>query len=73
MAGSFFFGYIVTLLPGGWIAERIGTKYLFAIAQTLAAVVSFCMPAFARAGVTYFILGRVLLGLSQVKPNLNHS
>ena len=66
IAGSFFWGYIVTQLFGGRLAERVGTKYIFATAQTAAGLVTVCLPSLARLGVGYFIFGRVLLGLAQV-------
>ena len=63
---SFFWGYIITQLIGGRIAEKFGTKYMFAGAQMTAGLVTVCLPLFARAGTEFFIAGRILLGLSQV-------
>ena len=65
VSGSFFWGYIVTQLFGGRLAERIGFKYLIAAAQTAVGVVTLCLPALARLGVEFFIMGRVMLGLAQ--------
>jgi len=39
---------------------------LFAAAQTLSAVATLCIPALARQGVEYMILGRFLVGIGQV-------
>ncbi|KZS16615.1 Uncharacterized protein APZ42_017209 [Daphnia magna] len=62
---SFFWGYIITQLIGGRIAERFGTRYMFAVAQMTAGLVTICLPVLARAGTEYFVAGRILLGLAQ--------
>jgi len=65
VSSAFFLGFIMTPLPGGILAERFGTKYLFAGATLIAAIVTTCLPLLARAGFTYFILGRALIGFVQ--------
>jgi MFS family permease len=65
VSGSFFWGYIVTQLFGGRLAERIGSKYLIAATQTAVGVVTLLLPALAHLGVEFFIMGRVMLGLAQ--------
>lgn len=70
VAVSFFWGYIVTQLFGGRLAERIGTKFMFAVAQITSGVVTLCLPILARAGTEYFIFGRILLGVAQVLANI---
>ena len=63
---SFFWGYVVTQLIGGRLAERIGSKYLIAGSQTAAGLLTLILPALARTGRTeLFIAGRILLGLAQ--------
>lgn len=66
VTGSFFWGYIVTQLTGGRLAERIGTKYMFASLQITVGIVTVCLPALAKVGVEFFIMGRIMLGLAQV-------
>lgn len=63
---SFFWGYIVTQSIGGRIAERFGTKYMFAGAQMTAGLVTIFLPILARTGTEFFVAGRILLGLAQV-------
>ncbi|XP_046640794.1 putative inorganic phosphate cotransporter isoform X1 [Daphnia pulicaria] len=65
VSGSFFWGYIITQLTGGRLAERIGTKYLFASLQITVGIVTVCLPFLASVGVEFFIMGRVMLGLAQ--------
>ena len=67
MSGSFFWGYIITQLVGGRLAEKIGTKYLFAALQIMVGIVTVCLPSLANAGIEFFIMGRVMLGLAQVQ------
>ena len=65
---SFYWGYIVTQLLSGILAQKFGTKYLFAAATSIAAVVTVCLPSLARAGPAYLIIGRVITGAAQVGP-----
>jgi len=62
---SFYWGYIVTQLLSGILAQKFGTKYLFAAATSIAAVVTVCLPSLARAGPAYLIIGRVITGAAQ--------
>ena len=48
VSGSFFWGYIVTQLFGGRLAERIGAKYLITAAQIAVGTVTLCLPVLAR-------------------------
>lgn len=68
---SFFWGYIITQLVGGRIAEWYGTKYMIALAQMTAGIVTVFLPVLARSGIEFFIIGRVLLGLAQVLVPIN--
>ena len=68
VSASFFLGYILTPLPGGIMAEKFGTKYLFAGAALISAIVTTCLPLLATAGFPYFILGRAFIGFVQVLP-----
>lgn len=61
--GAFFYGYIVTQLPGGWLAERIGGKKLFGFGCVGTAVLTLVTPVAARAGLPYLVAVRVLEGI----------
>ncbi|XP_021917270.1 vesicular glutamate transporter 2-like isoform X2 [Zootermopsis nevadensis] len=60
---SFFFGYIVTQIPGGWYATQIGGKKLFGIGVGVTALVSLLTPALASTNLYLLVLGRVVEGL----------
>ena len=72
MTGSFFWGYLVTQLIGGRFAEIFGTKYIFGSCQAAAVLITCCLPVLADAGVEFFIVGRVLLGMTQVTQIFLH-
>ena len=65
--GAFFYGYIVTQLPGGWLAERVGGKRLFGFGCVGTALLTLLTPVAARAGISYFLAVRVLEGIGEVR------
>ena len=64
--GSFFYGYIVTQLPGGWLGARFGGKYLFGFGVLCTAVLTMFTPLAARHSIEMLILVRILEGLGEV-------
>ncbi|XP_032230700.2 sialin [Nematostella vectensis] len=63
--GSFFYGYIVTQLPGGLLAKRFGGRNLFGIGIFCTAVFTLLTPVAAHAHVGALIALRVLEGLCE--------
>ncbi|XP_076438776.1 sialin-like [Babylonia areolata] len=64
--GAFYYGYIVTQVPAGWLAERTGAKRLLALGCLLTSVLTLLTPAAARFGGTSFLVAvRVMQGLGQ--------
>ena len=64
--GSFFFGYVITQLPGGWLGARFGGKYLFGLGVLCTSVLTIFTPLAARHSVGMLILVRILEGLGEV-------
>ncbi|KAK7475888.1 hypothetical protein BaRGS_00032856 [Batillaria attramentaria] len=62
---AFFYGYIVTQIPGGWLAQQVGGKRLFGVGVLCTAVLTLITPVAARAGIPYFLTVRVLEGLGE--------
>lgn len=64
--GSFFYGYVITQLPGGRIAEVLGAKWMFGLGIFLTAVLTLFIPIASRAHYGALIAIRVLQGLGEV-------
>ncbi|XP_073531667.1 sialin isoform X1 [Phyllobates terribilis] len=63
--GSFFYGYILTQIPGGYIAGRIGGKLLLGFGILGTAVFTLLTPLAADLGAGYLIAVRALEGLGE--------
>uniref|UniRef100_M3XHC3 Sialin n=2 Tax=Latimeria chalumnae TaxID=7897 RepID=M3XHC3_LATCH len=63
--GAFFYGYIVTQVPGGYLASRYGGKWLLGGGILLTAIFTLLTPIAADLGVGYLIAVRVLEGLGE--------
>lgn len=61
--GSFYYGYIVLQVPGGWLATKIGGTRIFGMALFIASVLTLLTPAAARFSVYALIVLRVLEGV----------
>lgn len=64
--GSFFYGYIITQIPGGYFARKIGGKLLLGFGILGTAVFTLFTPLAADLGVGYLIAVRALEGLGEV-------
>lgn len=62
---SFFYGYIVTQLPGGCLALKFGGKNLFGLGILSTAVFTLLTPVAARTGVAFLVALRILIGLCE--------
>ncbi|KAK3088523.1 hypothetical protein FSP39_020151 [Pinctada imbricata] len=64
--GSFFYGYIVTQVPGGRLAEKIGGKILYGLGVLVTAILTLATPVVVRTmGVGAFITLRILMGIGE--------
>ena len=70
MLSSYFFGYLVTQVPGGWLAERYGGRWIFGIGVVMAAVFTLFTPLAAYWHVGALIAVRVVEGLFGVSKNV---
>ncbi|KAK9497046.1 hypothetical protein O3M35_002058 [Rhynocoris fuscipes] len=62
---AFYWGYVVTHLPGGLIAERFGGKQVLGLGILGTALLTLLTPMAARAGSQWVIAVRVLEGLGE--------
>ena len=65
--GSFYYGYVVSLLPGTFLAEKFGGKWILAIGILGGSLCSLLSPIIAQQGFEYFVALRILQGLLQVR------
>jgi len=62
---SFFVGYIVTQVPGGWLASRFGAKWVLSIGILWTAVLTLVTPFAARGSIYLLIALRVMEGVGE--------
>ncbi|KAJ8959058.1 hypothetical protein NQ318_022314 [Aromia moschata] len=63
--GSFFYGYVLTQVPGGRLAELFGGKLVYGIGVLVTALFTLLSPIAARTNFTLFIIVRVLEGMGE--------
>ncbi|XP_078504186.1 sialin isoform X1 [Lissotriton helveticus] len=63
--GSFFYGYILTQIPGGYLARKFGGKHLMGFGILGTAAFTLLTPLAAELGVGYLIAVRALEGLGE--------
>ncbi|XP_035231490.1 sialin-like isoform X1 [Stegodyphus dumicola] len=63
--GSFYYGYCISQIPGGRMAEIFSAKWIFGIGTGITALLTLLTPIAARCHVALLIVIRTLEGLSQ--------
>nr|AIT55234.1 vesicular glutamate transporter 3 [Taeniopygia guttata] len=61
--GSFFWGYIITQIPGGYISSRLAANRVFGAAILLTSSLNMLIPSAARVHYGCVIFVRILQGL----------
>ncbi|XP_015918821.1 putative inorganic phosphate cotransporter isoform X2 [Parasteatoda tepidariorum] len=62
--GSYYYGYVLTQLPGGIIAEKFGAKWVFGCGILTTAIISLLIPLTASFGSLALTCIRVIQGLA---------
>ncbi|XP_047145228.1 sialin isoform X1 [Hydra vulgaris] len=62
---SFFYGYLLTQLPGGFLANKFGGKYVFGFGMLVASIFSLLTPIAAKTNFYLLIAARVLMGIGE--------
>ncbi|XP_017320087.1 sialin [Ictalurus punctatus] len=63
--GSFFYGYIITQIPGGYMARKYGAKWLLGFGILGTVIFTLLTPVAADLGAGYLIAVRVLEGIGE--------
>lgn len=69
---SFFYGYVLTQLAGGWLGTKIGGAKVFGTGVLVTAVLNLVTPLVAGLGIEVLIAVRVIEGFFEVS-NLEES
>jgi len=64
--GAFFYGYLISQVPGGILAERYGGKWVLAAFVCLSTVSTLLTPVAARLSFVPLIVLRICCGIGSV-------
>lgn len=64
--GAFFYGYLMSQVPAGMLAEHIGGKWVFTGIMALTAIPTLLTPPAANISYKMLIVLRVLVGIGSV-------
>jgi MFS family permease len=70
---AFFCGYIITQIPGGWLSQRFGAKYIFGIGILMTGVLTIITPFAADLSIWCLVAVRALEGIFEVSKLNNIS
>ena len=62
---SFFLGYLLTQVAGGWLADRYGGKRVLGFGVIFWSLFTLLTPAAALGGMTALLITRVLMGVGE--------
>jgi len=62
---SFFFGYTLFLIPGGWLANRFGGKVVMGLAVLSWSIITILTPSAAALGLPVLFAARIAMGLAE--------
>lgn len=62
---SFFIGYLLTQVAGGWLAERYGGKIVLGFGVVFWSLFTLLTPVAAAGGLTALLVARVLMGIGE--------
>ena len=66
MLSSYYYGYIVLQIPGGWLASRFGGSRVIAVAMLMSSIATLLLPVATRQSESFVYILRVILGLFAV-------
>eukprot|EP00276_Gloeochaete_wittrockiana_P004680 CAMPEP_0184660670 /NCGR_PEP_ID=MMETSP0308-20130426/34685_1 /TAXON_ID=38269 /ORGANISM="Gloeochaete witrockiana, Strain SAG 46.84" /LENGTH=517 /DNA_ID=CAMNT_0027101399 /DNA_START=246 /DNA_END=1799 /DNA_ORIENTATION=- len=63
--GAFFYGYVLTQVPGGWLSGKFGGKKVLAAGVSIWSLFTILTAEAARMGVAPLLACRILMGLGE--------
>ncbi|EEB15031.1 sialin, putative [Pediculus humanus corporis] len=63
--GAFYYGYVITHMPGGIVADHFGGKYTLGLGILCTAIFTLLVPLAAKSGVVWLIVARVITGFGE--------
>lgn len=66
LLSAFFWGYFVTQIPGGWLADKFGGRRVYGTALAVAGIATVLIPVCARTHIILLYILRVICGLAMV-------
>ena len=66
LLGCYYYGYIVSNVPGAWLARRFGFRIVIGTAHVVGAILTLLTPIVSWTSFELLVTLRVILGLFQV-------
>lgn len=63
---GYFYGYMVTQIPGGWLTAVFGGKHVISTFMATCSALTLLIPVFARTSVYLLVVARALIGMCLV-------
>ncbi|XP_059618259.1 sialin [Phlebotomus argentipes] len=63
--GAFFYGYVLTQIPGGRMAETVGGKMIYGVGVLITAIFTFLTPIAAYWSLPALVIVRVIEGMGE--------
>ena len=63
--GAFYYGYMITQIPAGYLASKYGGKHLFGFGVFMTGVLTLFTPPVSYLGVNWLIVLRVFEGIAE--------
>ncbi|XP_045116089.1 sialin-like isoform X1 [Portunus trituberculatus] len=61
---SYFYGYLFTQVPGGWVAEKFSAKHVFGVGALINAICAILSPIAAKGSYIWLIVIRIIMGIA---------
>ncbi|UJR32077.1 hypothetical protein I4U23_019545 [Adineta vaga] len=62
--GSYFWGYIITQIPAGYLADRFGAKFIFSGAVFVSSLATLCIPISVNMDWKSLAILQIIIGLA---------